>query len=182
VSLKTLVALLWVDLFGAAACIAASGIVGTIMPFDHIVIERDPALSYPWIRPETVPYTTAIVISVIIPVGILALYAVFGFGPQPVFTPKRWLGTDKMPYSVARWIVLISWSQAFLYTLLFTLWMKVYAGRPRPSFFAICNYKGYRDALDGGNFTAYMAATEGWLAFYYSSVMFQTNLVFSAKK
>ncbi len=37
--------------------------------------------------------------------------------------------------------------------------MKVACARPRPSAFYICNYKGYRDAVDSGDFTDYDNAT-----------------------
>ncbi len=37
--------------------------------------------------------------------------------------------------------------------------LKINIARPRPSFFYICNYKGYRDAVDSGNYTKYNSAT-----------------------
>lgn len=41
-----------------------------------------------------------------------------------------------------------------------TEFLKVFEGRKRPNFYAMCNYHGYRDALTSGNYDAYLAATE----------------------
>ena len=37
--------------------------------------------------------------------------------------------------------------------------IKVSDARPRPSVFYICNYQGYREAVDSGNFTSYNSLT-----------------------
>lgn len=45
--------------------------------------------------------------------------------------------------------------QALGITLFLTSLSKVFFGRHRPNFYAMCNYKGYRDAVASGDFTAY---------------------------
>jgi len=37
--------------------------------------------------------------------------------------------------------------------------LKAFLGRKRPNFFALCNYKGYRDTFLSGNYTHYFAET-----------------------
>jgi len=48
---------------------------------------------------------------------------------------------------------------ALALTVIVTYTVKAYAGRLRPCFYAMCNYKGYRDAVDAGNFTDYISQT-----------------------
>jgi len=38
--------------------------------------------------------------------------------------------------------------------------LKSYVGEKRPDFFAMCNYKGYRDAMVSNNYTYYLANTD----------------------
>ena len=50
-------------------------------------------------------------------------------------------------------------AEALLLALLVTEFLKLFVGRKRPSFFAMCDYQGYRSALAQDNFTAYLALT-----------------------
>jgi len=42
----------------------------------------------------------------------------------------------------------------------FSEFLKSFLGKKRPNFFAMCNYKGYRDALSANNLTNYLANTD----------------------
>lgn len=105
-----LAALLWVDIVLIIVFGVVSAILTSMSPFHHFILERDPALSYPWIQPETVTETMVIVYAVVIPVIILVAYALVGFGPEPVFHLKRALGTDRLPASMSRWVVLLAFA------------------------------------------------------------------------
>eukprot|EP00939_MAST-03C_sp_MAST-3C-sp1_P001854 g1854.t1 len=54
--------------------------------------------------------------------------------------------------------LLLTW---FMFTIALAMAMtvivKVYVGRPRPNFFALCDYMGYREIADGNNDTALQA-------------------------
>ena len=167
-TLKLLGALLWLDVAVIIACGIASLIVRTVNPFTHFIIERDPALSYPYVTSQTVPMTLLGVFAVLLPLLALALYGVLGFGQLPSYRLKRALGTDRLPHALVRWVVLLGWVMAMLLSQLFTQCVKVYGGRPRPNFFAMCNYQGYNDALKSGNFTSYNALTVGTLSWMCS--------------
>lgn len=41
-----------------------------------------------------------------------------------------------------------------------TIFLKAYAGRPRPNFFALCDYKGYLAVSNGANSELYMNLTD----------------------
>ena len=162
-TLKLLGVLLWLDVAVIIACGIASAAVTTMNPFTHFIIERDPALSYPYVTSETVPVTLLGVYALLLPLVVLALYGVLGFGQLPSYRLKRALGTDRLPHALARWVVLLGWVMATLLCQLFTQCVKVYGGRPRPNFFAMCNYQGYNDAMKSGNFTSYDTHTLGAL-------------------
>lgn len=55
--------------------------------------------------------------------------------------------------------VLLGLCQALLIAKAIYETMKLSFGRPRPNFYAYCNYAGYREALESGDFTAYNANT-----------------------
>lgn len=159
--IKVLAALLWLDALVIVLCGIATAILASIKPYAHFIFERDPTLSYPYYPAQAVPMWLLGLLAVAFPLVSLVLYALLGYGPEPVFKLKRMLGTDKLPRSMARWVVLLSWAMAMLLCLLFTQGIKVYGGRPRPNFFAMCDYQGYRSAMETGNFTEYNALTIG---------------------
>jgi membrane-associated phospholipid phosphatase len=49
--------------------------------------------------------------------------------------------------------------QSLLLNMFLTNVLKYWVRRPRPNFFAFCNYKGYRNALETNNFAAYLSKT-----------------------
>ena len=57
-------------------------------------------------------------------------------------------------------ILLISFLTTFAVTAEIVGIAKILFTEPRPSMFYLCNYKGFRDAVDSGNFTSYLALTD----------------------
>eukprot|EP01127_Copromyxa_protea_P001756 TRINITY_DN1167_c0_g1_i4.p1 TRINITY_DN1167_c0_g1~~TRINITY_DN1167_c0_g1_i4.p1 ORF type:complete len:230 (-),score=16.88 TRINITY_DN1167_c0_g1_i4:94-783(-) len=56
-------------------------------------------------------------------------------------------------------VLQLAFLEALGICILVTDSLKVFEGRKRPNFFAMCNYKGYRDALESGNWDTYLAQT-----------------------
>jgi membrane-associated phospholipid phosphatase len=112
-------------------------------------IERDPALSFPMLR-QTVSTANAVGLAVGIPVGLFIVAVV-------LYT--RW---HSLPWSAGAlaflWLC-IALAQAHVLSNALTNTIKFWLSRQRPNFFALCNYQGYRDSVESGNFTAYDAAT-----------------------
>jgi len=50
---------------------------------------------------------------------------------------------------------ILAFIEAMVMTIALTEFMKNFVGRKRPNFFAMCNYRGYRNALQSGNFASY---------------------------
>jgi hypothetical protein len=157
--------LLWLDLVVLIICGVVSLVLTSVEPYAHFVIERDPSLSYPYITEETFPMWLLGLLVIGVPLAVLIAYALVGYGPEPTFRLKRLLGTDVVPKNMARWVVLLAWVMTMLLNLMFTNSVKVYGGRPRPNFFAMCNYQGYRTALDTGDFSHYNSMTTGTTVF-----------------
>lgn len=124
-------------------------------------IERDPALSYAKVPKQTVSGTALVLIVIFVPGGCFALcHALWALrhrrearvaskGGSSVFKPQL----VSFLYTVLALVQTIALNAAITNTV------KIYVGRPRPNFFALCNYAGYADALASGNFAAYNVAT-----------------------
>jgi len=132
-------------------------VVGMILirqsPFDRFFVERDPALSYPYSPNQSVSVPVLIVVAVIVPMIIV-------FISQILFhtTKKRmrtFLDHPISTYTENIFMPHLAMIQSVIFSIFITLVLKSYVGRLRPNFFAMCNYKGYRNALISGNFTAY---------------------------
>jgi len=54
---------------------------------------------------------------------------------------------------------ILAFIESMAMTIAFTEFLKNFVGRKRPNFFAMCNYRGYRDAVTSGNFTSYNTLT-----------------------
>mmetsp|Transcript_35209 Transcript_35209/g.64315 ORF Transcript_35209/g.64315 Transcript_35209/m.64315 type:complete len:278 (-) Transcript_35209:60-893(-) len=101
-------------------------------------IQQDPRISNPYER-SSVSVPVLAIFAVILPACLVCVMRKYGFlGRAP-----------QEPILLA--LGLVHSSQWAL-----TCTLKGIIGRLRPNFFALCNYCGYRDALDTGNFTEYM--------------------------
>lgn len=123
-----------------AACISQLG-APRPMPF----YERDPTLSYDYVRPATVPTTMLALLSVLIPGGCMLAYVA---SCALVHAAPRALAVRS-----AAWHCLAV-AQALLLTMAITDTIKVATGFPRPNFYSYCDYAGRRS-----NASAYLAAT-----------------------
>jgi membrane-associated phospholipid phosphatase len=110
-------------------------------------VERDPSLSNPLIDPTQVPNSMLTIISITIPAGIVALYGILKI------VENRIKGLN-----ILYWLS-IALIQSILISMAIYNTIKIYAGRPRPCFFALCKYKGYDIALETNNFTSYFSET-----------------------
>jgi len=119
-----------------------------VEPYHAYFVERDPSLSYPFMKPA-ISDGTLIVISLVIPfVIILALQ----------------LSTKFLKYEHEQKLLDFFVSQAgliqsFGITFFLSNALKLIFGRKRPNFFAYCDYKGFRTAMSTGNFTDYNSQT-----------------------
>lgn len=116
--------------------------------FHQTFVEQDPGLSYPYVENETVPYFLLLVLIIFVPqIALCTSYIMFG----------RHVPTCKYAYLT---IINFGYIMCMLITSAIVNTMKIMYGEPRPSFFGICNYQGYRDALNSGNYTSYDSLTE----------------------
>lgn len=123
-------------------------------PNDEVFLERDPRLSRPYIEDAD----CRIPIPVIIPLTIF-LPIVLTFILQMVI--RFWKRPDNIhPKAIDPFFGLLVIALALAINGLFSEFLKSYVGKKRPNFFAMCNYKGYRDALASNNLTDYLANTD----------------------
>lgn len=139
----------WDDLILLIVLLVVSqGLISLLPPFERYVAERDPAYSYPFYEVETISSTELYVWC-----GLLSLLLVWiTQGVVYRFQPNHELVRDILKPS---FVLIETWG----FSQLFTNVLKRYVGRPRPNFFAYCDYKGYRNALATGNFTSYDSVT-----------------------
>merc|ERR1711879_183045 len=107
--------------------------------------EQDPALSYPHLE-STVTMPMLVVLAIVLPSLCLLYMSLVGSLGQEIG-----LLALQVPFFLglaAQWLIVNA--------------AKCYCGRLRPNFFALCNYEGYADALDGqlGAWSRYFNATQ----------------------
>jgi len=144
----------WLDLLVLAAVAGcAGGVHWGWDPYNSFFVERDPTHSYPYEDEEhqevTIPQV--IVLAIIVPMilGVI-LQSFFRFCSNTEYIHKK---------AVDPFLGLLVFLEAFAANALFTEFLKAYVGRLRPNFYAMCNYKGYRTAMETGNFTEYFNLT-----------------------
>jgi len=121
------------------------------VPFHRYFSERDPTLSYPYITAVQVPTWLLFTLAWFVPAFVTALAQYLLF--------KRF-GSKVRKFKVAKFFLAqLVLFQAIGLTLFLTSLSKVFFGRQRPNFFAFCDYKGYRAAMETGDYTAYLANT-----------------------
>lgn len=135
-----------------AVLLICSWITGHYLePRDFFFVERDPGLSYPY-KTNSVPSWSLAFIGAIGPLFFIVLAQVLiRRSPRGIYYDKRTKDIH---------LVIIVLGEVLAVTWLITNILKCYVGRLRPNFFAYCNYKGYRQAEESRDFTAYFAATE----------------------
>jgi len=141
----------WIDTLVTVVLWILGLVCTRITPYNRFFTERDPTLSYPFIHSESIPTWLLLFLCLLVP-SVIILFS------QVII---RWrfnnLGNR---HKVADFFL----AQAVLFqalglTLFITTLLKVFFGRHRPNFFALCNYKGYNDAISSGDFTAYFNST-----------------------
>jgi len=132
--------------------------ISVLRPYHRFFLERDPALSFPYIgTAEEVPIWLLALVSYVVPtliiIGTQILHSLVHTRTQSrIESPiSSYTNYYLMPH--------IGMAESLGYAVFLTTILKIFVGRPRPNFFAYCNYKGYRDALFSGNFTSYNAQT-----------------------
>lgn len=106
-------------------------------------IEGDSALSHP-LLPEVVPAGRLFEFSLGWPSLILACVTIVSRGwNKPALRTLGWLELGLL--------------QAFGLALATSCALKIVTARHRPNFFASCNYKGFRDAQESGDFSGYLS-------------------------
>ena len=76
-----------------------------------------------------------------------------------IFTKRNKHEELKSPFVRYLFLPYLFMFQSMAISLFITTLFKEFNGRYRPNFFALCNYKGYADALKTNNFTYYDANT-----------------------
>jgi diacylglycerol diphosphate phosphatase/phosphatidate phosphatase len=143
----------WIDIFLTVGLWLAGALIQYFgSPFHRFFVERDPALSYPLIHTVWVPTWLLFVLCWIVPAFLTAVSQVL-----------LWyrFGDLRKKHRIAKFFLAqLVLFQALGLTLFLTSLSKVFFGRQRPNFYAMCNYKGYRTAIETGDFTAYDLATK----------------------
>ena len=167
--------------FVAAAAIASQALQTFVPPVPLSFTERDPALSFPK-HASTVPTWAAVLIAWVAPVGVIlaitlgvhppsaeaALHGVStnsatpdaSWGPLKRLLPRReavvmWASLGRG----AAWAVAGGFCMAVCGTVAVTNVLKNINSKPRPSFFALCDYQGFAEAQASGNWTEYDSLT-----------------------
>jgi len=129
-------------------------------PFDRFFVERDPALSHPWEKGfehgEEVP--TELVVVLAVPVTMFCLF-ILQLIAKKLFALTPIQKLDLHPKALNVFVLQLAFVESMGMTILATEFFKPFAGRKRPNFFALCNYKGYREAVTTNNFTEYFNNT-----------------------
>lgn len=130
--------------------------------FQNQFFERDPALSYYQTSGEEV--TTSMLYEITMSVSLFLLLVVSTFSLKaPKFKYYFFKGRTNHDEVVKRLNFLVLFFMG-LCCAIFTgesanTIVKNVVGRPRPSAFYLCNYKGYADAVDSGDYTTYDSLT-----------------------
>jgi membrane-associated phospholipid phosphatase len=129
--------------------------ISSSTPYDRFFQERDPSLSFPWVQKEEVPVSLLAVLAYVIPTVLI-------IGTQITMRLTiRYFKNTRSPTSYTQYVLMphLGLIEGIGVTTFMTQVIKNFCGRKRPNFFAMCNYKGYRTALETGNFTYYNSVT-----------------------
>jgi membrane-associated phospholipid phosphatase len=118
--------------------------------FMEKVLERDPTLSRPWVDP-TVSEPLAVILGLSPPIWTVIFVIVMR---SRCHKSLRGTGLDNVM------ILIFAFLHAFFFSFLTSAFLWKFTGRPRPNFFAFCNYKGYYDAQISGDYSSYLNRTD----------------------
>lgn len=121
-------------------------------------LERDPTLSFP-LKTAQVPVSMLYGLSFGIPSAVIFICTILFFKYKP--NTREWLciSSGYYPLVCVTFYLLLTLFQCLLLADGITNTIKILVLRPRPNFFAYCNYKGYNDAMTSNNFTSYNSMT-----------------------
>jgi len=129
--------------------------VSTSDPYDRFFQERDPTISFPWVTTEEVPISLLAVVAYVIPAILIIVSQILMQLSVRKFKHER----ESSSYTQYLFMPHLGLIEGLGVTTFITQLLKNFCGRKRPNFFAMCNYKGYRTALETGNFTYYNSVT-----------------------
>lgn len=142
----------WIDTLMSVALWLVGALVqqyGT--PYHRYFSERDPTLSYPYVISVQVPTWLLFFLAWFVPMLVIFI--------AQMLLLKRF-GDVSRNHKVAKFFLAqLVLFQALGLTLFLTSLSKVFFGRQRPNFYAFCDYKGYRSAVETGDFTEYFSLT-----------------------
>jgi membrane-associated phospholipid phosphatase len=159
-------------IYYAFSCLAYVLVLGIILlsikdfKFHRQFYEQDPSFSYFRQLSDTVSdvelWAYNILITCFCIIVILILVVNNDNEKHVIFTTSATVHstlslTKRKTFEIG--VLLISFGTTIAVTGLSIAIMKVLFTRPRPSFFFLCNYQGFRDAVDSGNFSSYLALT-----------------------
>lgn len=127
-------------------------------PFNRVMIERDPLLSYPVVE-ESVSMTVAFGLCFVLPAVSVLVIQLLLRGCLNVHGPF----TDN--FLIFQLILCESLAVSGFITNV----LKNFVGRPRPNFFALCDYKGYRAVSDAMRHAPSSPATNTLLQAYLTN-------------
>jgi membrane-associated phospholipid phosphatase len=159
-------------MYYALSCLAYVLALGIILlsvkdfKFHRQFYEQDPSFSYYRQLSDTVSDVELWVLNIIITcfciISILILAVNSHNEKHVIFTTSASANTT-LSLSRRKYfeigVLLVSFGTTIAVTGLTVAILKVLFTRPRPSFFFLCNYQGFRDAVDSGNFTSYLSLT-----------------------
>lgn len=140
-------------------CLWTAFLIGYGLGFsDHATrelpfLERDPNFSFPAPLKAAIPTWLLVVLAIILPGAILLVLPFITAAARKLQVPWR------SSLKVAAYL-LLGLAQSVGVEVAAVDTLKNVVGRPRPGFFSLCNYAGYRDALAAGDLTPYLAATD----------------------
>jgi len=123
----------------------AAGVPLLVRPYDRFFVEGDPTIAYPSVN-QTVPAWTLTFL-------VLGMAILIVGGPPLLRLFRTAVTFDDLSPIQGPFLPTLGLVAAIALTLLFTDAIKVFVGRKRPNFYALTNYKGYRDYLETGNMT-----------------------------
>lgn len=122
-------------------------------------VEQDPSLSYPKVNTQ-VSNLALYLISCLIPLFVFILILMNSFKSYRHFVLVLMESFHFYHQNVFILRLLLFYSTvSFFVTNIITDVLKLIVGRLRPSFYALCNYAGYNDAMTSRNFTTYFELT-----------------------
>ena len=124
--------------------------------FRQQFIEQDPDLSKPYISKPQVSNLMLGLLSTMIPFFALIISIIIkAFKPVDRTIYPIYLNSYNNNNIIYELIIIIGLSVSLTLNSAITNTLKIILGEPRPNFFGLCDYKGYREVLQTNNYTIY---------------------------